>query len=518
MNPSINKLSRRTWLRLASGASAATLTGTLSRALGQTPQGGGQDHVSGAMFTNPLFAGEYADPTILRVGADFYITHTPCAHAPALLIWHSRDLVNWTPIANAVKKTLGTIYASDLSEHQGRYFIYLPLEGHLSVIHAEHPGGPWSEPIDLGVKGNDPSHVVGPDGKRYMHFDWGRAVELSADGLSVVGQPQTVYKGWDFPKEWKTEGNWLEGPKLTRRGDYYYLVCAEGGTAGPPTSHMVVVARSRSPLGPWENSPHNPLIHTYSADEEWWSVGHGTLFSTPDDRWYLVYHGYRKDFRTLGRQTLLEPVEWTDDGWPHAPLGARRAEPMPAPMGVAQKPMIELSDDFKEPVLRATWSAWQETDMSRFRVGGGALTMEAKGGSFAEGSPLMVSARDESYEVEVVATPESGAVAAFGLMYKPDVALFVEIGKGQMRVGERQNTLDNRQWGAGAAHLKITNRRNRVELSASEDGDHWHSLVADIDVSGFNHNELGGYQALRPTLGANGKGSVRSADFRYRKL
>ena len=387
MNPRSNRLSRRTWLRLASGASAATLTGRFSQAWGQPPQGNGQDRVSGTMFTNPLFAGEYADPTLLRVGADFYITHTPCAHAPALLIWHSRDLVNWTPIAQALKKTYGTVYASDLSEYQGRYFIYLPLDGSLSVIQAEHPGGPWSEPTDLKVKGNDPSHVVGPDGTRYLHFDWGRAVELSADGLSTVGQPRTVYKGWDYPKEWKTEGTWLEGPKLTRRGGYYYLITAEGGTAGPPTSHMVVVARSRSPLGPWENSPSNPLIHTYSAEEEWWSVGHGTLFSTPDDRWYLVYHGYRKDFRTLGRQTLLEPVEWTDDGWPRAPLGARRAAPMPAPMGVAQRPMIELSDPFKDPVLRATWSAWEATDMNRFRVGDGALTMDAKGGSFAEGSP-----------------------------------------------------------------------------------------------------------------------------------
>ena len=187
-------------------------------------------------------------------------------------------------------------------------------------------------------------------------------------------------------------------------------------------------------------------------------------------------------------------------------------------MSVAQRPMIELSDPFKEPVLRATWSAWEATDMSRFRVGDGALTMDAKGGSFAEGSPLMVSARDESYEVQVVAAPGSGAVAAFALMYKPDAAVFVEFGGGQMRVCNRKDTLVSRDWRAGAAHLRITNRRNRVELAASEDGDRWQSLAADIDVSGFNHNVLGGYQCLRPVLGASGKGSVRFADFRYRKL
>ena len=102
--------------------------------------------------------------------------------------------------------------------------------------------------------------------------------------MSTVGQQKKIYGGWAFPTEWKTEGVWLESPKLTKRGRYYHLICAEGGTSGPPTSHMAVVARSQSPLGPWENSPHNPLIHTYSADEDWWSVGHGTLVSTPDDR------------------------------------------------------------------------------------------------------------------------------------------------------------------------------------------------------------------------------------------
>lgn len=194
--------------------------------------------------------------------------------------------------------------------------------GGVHVDHADHPRGPWSAPISLHLDNIDPGHIVTPDGKRYLYTAWCNAAELSADGLSIVGPVKKVYEGWTYPKEWQTEGMWLEGPKLFRRGEFYYLTCAEGGTAGPPTSHMEVVARSKSPLGPWENSPYNPLIHTYSADEEWWSVGHGTLVSTPDDRWYIVYHGYRNGFRTLGRQTLMEPVEWTSDGWARA--AARR--------------------------------------------------------------------------------------------------------------------------------------------------------------------------------------------------
>ena len=496
-------MSRRALLRAAAGA--ALLASRLPAAPGK----------KSATFQNPLFAGEHADPTILRVGDDFYATHSSYHFAPGLVVWHSRDLVNWTPISGGLSRTYGQVYASDLAEHKGHYYIYYPQDGRLSVVHAADPHGPWSEPVDLRVGGIDPGHVVGPDGTRYLHFAWGNVVQLSPDGLSVVGEPKKVYEGWQYPKEWQTEGFWLEGPKLTRRGDFYYLTCAEGGTAGPPTSHMAVVARSKSPLGPWENSPHNPLIHTYSADEAWWSVGHGTLVSTPDDRWYIVYHGYRNGLRTLGRQTLMEPVEWTPDGWPVAPLGAKRGGPMPAPLGIAQRPMIPLSDDFRAPNLKLTWSAWDEADMSRFGVGNGALTVRAKGASPGRSSPLTVIARDADYQVQVVATPQNGCGAALGLFYAPDHWLFAELKNGQVRVYEAKQTLAERAWPAGAAHLRIVNRHNSVEVLAGKNGRDWQSLVTGVDVSGFNHDALGGYQCVRPALAATGAGTVRFTDFRY---
>ncbi len=512
-------LTRRALLKLTAGASAATLMGPLLPVSGQIAAGLALGGASPPVFKNPLFAGDFADPSILRVGEDFYITHNSYAYAPALVIWHSRDLVNWTPIAHAINDTSdtqGEVWSPELVEHDGRYFIYFPMGG-VHVVHAGHPSGPWSAPIKLNISDIDPGHVVGPDGRRYLYTAGGHAVELSADGLSTVGTRQKVYDGWAFPKDWQTEGTWLESPKLTKRGEYYYLICAEGGTAGPPTSHMAVAARSKSPLGPWENSPFNPFIHTYSAAEEWWSVGHGTLVSTPDDRWYFVYHGYRKGFQSLGRHTLLEPVEWTSDGWPRAPLGARRSEPMAAPMGVAQRPMIELSDDFKAPALKATWGAWKEPDMQRFRVGDGTLTVQAKGGSYAESSPLTIMARDESYAVQVVARIEAQSRAALGLEYNPKVAIFVELGNGQLNIFGPQEKLASREWRADRAWLRIVNQKNRVEILASEDGQKWQSLLAEFDASSFNQNEQrGGYQAARPALAASGIGRAYFTDFRYR--
>ena len=506
------KLSRRALFQLAAGASAATLANRLPIAWGLA-----RSHAAAAEFQNPLFAGDFADPTILRVGEDFYATHTSTSYSPGLVVWHSRDLVNWTPISHAVAIPHGDVWSPTLVYHEGRYFIYFAMGG-IQVVHAEHPSGPWSAPIPLHVGDIDPGHVVGPDGKRYLYTAWCNAVELSADGLSTVGPSKKVYEGWQYPKEWQTEGLWLEGPKLTRRGEYYYLTCAEGGTAGPPTSHMEVVARSKSPLGPWENSPHNPLIHTYSAEEEWWSVGHGTLVSTPDDRWYIVYHGYRNGLRTLGRQMLMEPVEWTPDGWPVAQTGAKRGVPMPAPMGIAQRPMIPLSDDFRAPGLRATWGAWNETDMSRFGVGRGALTVRAKGDTPGHSSPLTVQARDAGYEVQVAAAPQPGCGAALGLFYNPGHWLFAELQGGRLRVYGAGGTLASSAWKADTAHLKIVNRRNRVDFLASENGRGWQTLATGADVSGFNHNALGGYQCARPALAASGAGEARFTDFRYRAL
>lgn len=214
----------------------------------------------------------------------------------------------------------------------------------------------------------------------------------------------------------------------------------------------------------------------------------------------------------------MEPVEWTADGWPRAPLGAGRDKPMPAPMGVAQRPMISLSDDFRASSLKATWGAWDETDWSRFQVGGGALTVRGKGQAPGKSSPLTIMARDTSYEIEVVVTPQNEGAGALGLFYNPNNGIFVELKGGRLRVYGPKEILANREWKAGTAHLKIINRRHSVEVLASENGGDWQSLVADFDASGFNTNILHGFQALRPSLAASGLGEVRFTEFNYRAL
>ena len=255
-----------------------------------------------------ILRGDYPDPSILRDGDDYYLTHSPFFYAPGFLIWHSKDLSRWTPVCRAMTKVVGSAMAPDLVKHGGKYYIYFPAAGKNWVLWADDIRGPWSDPVRLDVGYIDPGHAVDEHGKRWLFLSEGYRIRLSDDGLSVVGEKEKIYDGWDYPRTWKTEGKFLESPKLLRRDGWFYTISAQGGTAGPATSHMVITARSRSLDGPWENSPHNPLVRTWSADERWWSKGHGTLVDDGRGNWWIVYHGYENGAYPLGRQTLIEPV------------------------------------------------------------------------------------------------------------------------------------------------------------------------------------------------------------------
>jgi beta-xylosidase len=172
-----------------------------------------------------------------------------------------------------------------------------------------------------------------------------------------IGQLKKAYDGWEFPEKWETEGMWLESLKFIKKDGYYYQISAQGGMAGPPTSHMVVAARSKSVNGPWENSPYNPVVHTYSKNDNWWSKGHGTLIDDVNGNWWIIYHAYANGYHTLGRQTLIEPIEWTSDGWFKT---KSTAEPIIPKKNI--KHGMQLSDNFSSGKLGLQWTFWKEYD------------------------------------------------------------------------------------------------------------------------------------------------------------
>lgn len=488
-------------------------------------------------FLNPVFAGDHPDPTLLADGDDYYLTFSSFDAYPGLVIWHSRDLVNWTPVTAALTTPIGSVWAPELAKHDGRYYLYIPARfsdyRSIYVIHAESIEGPWSEPIDLKLPRHiDPGHAVGENGDRWLFLSGGDRVRLTSDGLALAGEVEHVYDPWRYPEDWVVETFAPEGPKIVRRGDYFYMITAVGGTAGPPTGHMVIMARSRSINGPWEDYPKNPVIRTESAEEKWWSRGHATLFEGPGGQWWMIYHGYENGYWTLGRQALLERIEWTDDGWLR-PLGGDLSRPLTKPVDFGPQPHGQsLSDDFSEDRLGIQWAFYdpEPGEAGRVRREGGQLHLQAKGTTPGDSSPLSSITGDQSYQIEADIEIDAGVEAGLLLFYNRRLYAGLGIGpKGLMMhryglqrprgaiPGQRENTTAANT--VRKLRIRLTNMQNILTIHTSvDDGASWQKFDVQMEVSGYHHNVAYDFLSLRPALYAAGEGEARFSNFIYRGL
>ncbi|WP_291070347.1 family 43 glycosylhydrolase [Hyphomonas sp.] len=478
-------------------------------------------------FLNPVFAGDHPDPSVLRDGDTYYMTCSSFDAYPGLVIWKSTDLVNWSSITAALTTPIGSVWAPELCKHAGRYYLYIPARfpNYRSnyVIWADRIEGPWSDPIDLKLPAHiDPGHAVGEDSHRYLFLSGGDRVRLSEDGLSTIGQVEHVYDPWRYPDEWTVEGFSPEGPKITRRGDWFYMITAVGGTAGPPTGHMVIVARSSSIHGPWEDCPHNPIVRTWSADEKWWSRGHATLVEGSDGNWWMAYHGYENGFWTLGRQMLLDPVDWSADGWPIA-RGGDLSKPLRKPsISTHQTHGQPLSDNFSTNRLGTLWAFYNPgpDESSRFRLTQDGLALAAKGTGPANTSPLCFVCGDLAYEVEADIELANGTEAGLLLFYSK--RLYAGLGfdanglvmhrYGRSRRGRAPENPGNRLF------VRIRNDRHIVTMYTRREGSAWEKYGVQMEVSGYHHNTDGDFLSLRPALYACGGGEARIRNVTYRAL
>ena len=476
-------------------------------------------------YLNPIVPGDHPDPTVLKDGDDYYMTFSSMFSYPGVIIWHSRDLVNWAPVGPALTKPIGTVWAMDLVKHKGRYFIYIPAtpggQQSIFVIHADDIRGPWSDPIDLKVSGCiDPGHAVGEDGKRYLFFNGVRRIALTDDGLATVGALEQVYSPWRYPDDWVVEMFAPEGPKIFRREDWFYLVAAVGGTSGPPTSHMVTVARSHSIHGPWQDCPHNPIVHTEIAEEPWWSRGHATVIEGPGGDWWMIYHGYENGFRTLGRQTLLDPVEWTRDGWFHA-KGGTLSQAMTKPRKGSPGPSgIALSDDFSTSRFGVQWSFFNPgpDEMKRARYEGRALAIAGKGAALADSSPLTFLVGDRSYEAEITLDIGDGAQAGICLFYSERMFCGIGFSNSQMFTYNygMEHSWMRQDITTRTVRLRVTNHANIVTFYCQRNGEAWVKHPWQMEVSGYHHNVFGGFLSLKFGVYCVGTGEVKLRDFVYR--
>lgn len=280
-------------------------------------------------YQNPIISGFYPDPSICRVGEDFYLVTSSFEYFPGVPIFHSTDLVNWKQIGHCLTTTKQLplietpsscgIYAPTIRYHEGVFYVVTTnvSGGGNFFVTATDPAGPWSDPIWFKDSyGIDPSLFFDEDGTCYLTGTGGHQeepgiyqVEIDVKTGAYLSDRKCLTVG--------TGGAFPEGPHLYRIGEYYYLLMSEGGTE---YGHMLTVFRSKTPYGPFEGYENNPILTHRSKDHPIQATGHADFVQRSDGSWWAVFLairpiGYPRKYH-LGRETFLAPVTWTEDGWP----------------------------------------------------------------------------------------------------------------------------------------------------------------------------------------------------------
>lgn len=397
----------------------------------------------GVTVGNPVLGGSHPDPSIVRAGDAYYLATSTFEWFPGVRVHRSRDLASWQDLGGVLDQPRlldltgcpdsGGVWAPNLTYVDGAFhLLYSTVSAYTGgftdspnqLVTAPAIDGPWSDPVALGARGFDASLFHDGDATWLVNLvhDWrpGRGgsagLEVTAFDRStrtLAGPPQRL----DLPPG----SGWIEDPNLYRRGDWYYLVTADGGTSW---EHQVTVSRSRALTGPYERDPRGPLVTSrHRPDWPLQKAGHGSLVQTPDDRWYLAFlvarpHGEHGPC-VLGRETALTEVTWVDawptvaDPLPPLELSVPGAAALPVPV-----PDVDL-DDFDRPRLGPAWSTLRRPASddwltlterpSHLRIRGGRSPQSTVGASLVA---RRVTAPRTAFEVSVDHRPTAFQHAA----------------------------------------------------------------------------------------------------------
>nr|WP_310429841.1 glycoside hydrolase family 43 protein [Catenuloplanes niger] len=368
-------------------------------------------------FRNPVVSGFFPDPSVCRVGQDYYLATSSFEYVPGVPILHSRDLVHWRQIGNALGEeqlgfgprvpASGGVYAPTLRHHDGLFWLITTnlSGGGTVIVTATDPGGPWSDPVRVpGITGIDPDLAWDAEGNCWCTFAGIKQARIDPKTGETLETPRRVWSG--------TPGaQYPEAPHLYRIGEWWYLLIAEGGTE---RGHGVSIARGPRPDGPFTPCPANPILTHRSTDRPIQNTGHGDLIQAHDGTWWLLFLGVRPrggspGYHVLGRETFLAPVTWVD-GWPVIGDVAPVTEGPTLPAAPWPDSGGEEHDDFRGPRLHPRWIQ-PRVATARLDVREGWLTVPE--GGFAGRRQTHLSCR-----VQTRADAEPGA--AGGLMVRLD--------------------------------------------------------------------------------------------------
>ena len=492
-------------------------------------------------YLNPILPGFYPDPSIVRVGEDYYLVNSTFAFFPGLPIFHSRDLVHWTQIGNAIDRPsqvdfgkLGIsrgLFAPAISVHNGTFYIVNTCVdcGGNFLITATNPAGPWSDPVWFGFDGIDPSPCFDADGKAYIvnngppegtplygghraiwmqEFDW--AAKKLAGPRRVI-----VNGGVDIRKK----PIWIEGPHLFRARGWYYLICAEGGTS---EGHSEVVFRSKKVWGPYVPYKANPILTQRDLDPKRTfpvtSTGHAQFVATPKGQWFAVFLGtrpYSDDFYNTGRETFMLPVTWKN-GWP---VILRKGKPVPyavkRPAEAADVSPVESGnfawrEEFDTP-LGPQWLFIRTPHDKWYEIGGSSLSLTARPESIGgTGQPSFVGRRQQygwaGVSTAMAFAPQTdgeraGLVAFQNSEFFYFLGLVRENGKTSVCVTKRAGAADPEDGAVQTCNpvettdieLKIEARGGAYDFFYATAPGQWTALVRDADGTILSTKKAGGF-------------------------
>jgi len=504
-------------------------------------------------FRNPILPGCYPDPSICRVGEDYYLVTSSFEYFPGLPIFQSRDLIHWNQIGHVldrpsqldldeIRPSAG-LYAPTIRYHNGTFYVINTLvDGKTKsgnfIVTATQPQGPWSEPYWLeGADGIDPSLFFDEDGECWYvgtrlnekgHYTGHTEIylqELDLENIKLVGE-ETVL--WDGAVKGVV---WAEAPHIYKVDGYYYLLIAEGGTAH---HHSVTIARSKNIMGSYEGNRGNPILtHRHlGLDYPIVGTGHADLVETQNGDWWMVllamrpYGGY---YYNLGRETFLVPVRWEDD-WPIVSPGTGRVEfEYPTPqLPEHVYPIASKRDDFNANTLAYQWNFLRtpREDFYSLTERKGFLRLRLRPQQLTEQSNSSFVGRRQQHinftaQTELEFTPQANECAGLVLIQN-NVFHFRFV---VMHENEKIIRLIKRSHGKDeilAAHplhanrctLKVTAHEQDYSFYFSTDGQ-WQTLVENVDGRILSTPVAGGFVGayIGMYASSNGQPSTNHADF-----
>lgn len=505
--------------------------------------------VGPTQYRNPVVAGFYPDPSAIRVGDDFYLVTSTFGYFPGLPIFHSRDLVSWRQIGNAIDRpgqidygndelTRG-LFAASISHHDGTFYIAntcFYCDGGNFIVTAKDPAGPWSDPVWLKFEGIDPSLFFDDDGTAWMvnngipegkmRYDGHRAIwlqQLDTATKKMVGPRKVLVDGGADPA---SKPEHVEGPHLFKHDGYYYLTAAEGGTG---EQHAQMIWRSRQVAGPYETWSGNPVLTQRDLDparaDPITSTGHAQFVELKDGSWWAVFlatRPYRGNQYNLGRETFLLPVAWRD-GWPvilprgervpvvqKRPALPRNTQPVPT------SGPFEWTERFTADKLPPQWMTIHPPKQAWFATGSDGLRLTPSstplGATGSGGQPAYLAHRLQHHRATLTATlapyqPAPGELVGLALFQNEGhhyvvgvergehgaaVALYRRADKDEPATGKRQASIDLPS-SEQPVSLRFELDGPRLDVFYAVEPGQWKPVATGLDASLLSTDVAGGF-------------------------